>query len=149
MLKHNTARLMSKSLSISVYGIYCLFIGLILVLIFSSHQKELLQELEKVQWAAYLAIFGGVIGIYLSLSSCLLSTERFRSNQSNRFDWNVICYYVELLVHMIWILLPFLLLRHAYSLRTANHNLVIFIVVSLVAFAMRRRSKLSIVGGLA
>ena len=149
MLKHNTTRLMNKSFSLSLYGIYYLFIGLILVLIFSPNQKELLQVLEKAQWPAYLALCGGVIGIYFSFSAWLSCTERFRSNQPKRFDWNVVGYYVEMIGHMIWILLPFILLSYALTLRNTNHNLVIFVVVFALGFAVKRRNKLSILDGIA
>ncbi len=134
--------------SLSVYGIYHLFIGLILTFIFSQHPHELLHELNVNSWPAYLAVAGVVIGIYLSLSSCLSFCEGTANHQYRIFDWNKVTFYIEILVHMTWILLPALLIQHAESLRALNHSLIILGVVFFLSFAMRRRNRLQIIGGL-
>ncbi len=134
--------------SLGVYGIYHLFIGLILAFIFSQHPNELLHELSGSSWPVYFAVAGVVIGVYLSLSSCLSFCEGTVSYQSCMLNWNKVSFYMEILVHMTWILLPALLIQHAESLRALNHSLVIFGVVFFLSFAMRRRNHLQIIGGL-
>ncbi|WP_045097907.1 hypothetical protein [Legionella fallonii] len=134
--------------SLSVYGIYHLFIGLILAFIFSQNPHEFLHELNGSSWPFYLAVAGVVIGIYLSLSSCLSFCEGTASHQYRIIDWNKVYFYIEILVHMTWILLPTLLIQYAESLRALNHSLIIFGVVFFLSFAMRRRNRLHILGGL-
>lgn len=133
---------------LGMYGIYHLFIGLILAFIFSQHPHELLHELNGSSWPAYLAVAGVVIGIYLSLSSCLSFCEGTASHQYRIIDWDKVTFYIEILVHMTWILLPTLLIQHAESLRALNHSLIILGVVFFLSFAMRKRNRLQIIGGL-
>ncbi len=133
---------------LGLYGIYHLFIGCILAFIFSQHPHELLHGLNESSWPAYLAVAGVVIGIYLSLTSCLSFCEGVSSPQYQIIDWNKVTFYSELLVHMTWVLLPTLLIQYAESLRALNHSLIIFGVVFFLSFAMRRRNRLHILGGL-
>lgn len=144
MKKMTLVKITKGAFLLSLYGIYYSFIGLILAMVFSENPN--VYELGLGQWPAYLAITGCMIGVYLSLSSCISLIDGIFSNQYKNIHWNRVCY-MGILVQMIWIILPAQLVRHAESLRTINHWVVIFSVVFLLSLATSRRNKLQIIGG--
>lgn len=132
---------------IGVYGIYCLFIGLILSIIFSVHPMEYAQYLMTTYWFKCLVLYGVVSGAYLSSTSCLYLGEVTLARIRNKSLRNGCSFFIEFLLQMIWMVLPIVLLRQASLIRNQDQNLVIFCVTFLLSLAVLRRRRIPMFQG--
>ncbi|WP_298624848.1 hypothetical protein [uncultured Legionella sp.] len=132
---------------IGVYGIYCLFIGLILSIIFSAHPVEYTQYLMTTYWFKCLVVYGVVLGAYLSSTSCLYLGAVILVHIRNNSLKHGFSFFIEFLLQMIWMVLPIGILEHASFIRNQDQNLAVFCVTFVLSLAVFRRRRLPMFQG--
>lgn len=121
-----------------VFGVYYLFIALILSVEFSILSKEQVQLLLQKQWFQYFLGLGFVSGILLTLYFCAPLSAMMDFYWKNRAYKNAGFIGLETLIQWVWLLLPIELINNGQVLRMMNFSVVIGGVVFVVSFATFR-----------
>lgn len=127
---------------IGSYGVYYLFIGLILSVIFSTNPQEYFHQIGQRQWFNYLVITGVIASLYLLFSSFALiwGTALLELEYKNYRNFGISC--LELLTQGIWFVLPMGLFCNASAVRHQYVPFVIFYICFLLGIATLRRLRI-------
>ncbi|HGK6639206.1 TPA: hypothetical protein ACJ5DT_002883 [Legionella pneumophila] len=127
---------------LALFGVYYVFIGLLLCVIESTNPKELVSQLWQSHWIQCLGCLGFLSGFYLTLSSCLRLSPIVDAYLKNKSYRNVGLFSVELIIQWVWLFLPIELINNGLALSKLNPAILTGGIVFAVSLATFRRLRI-------
>lgn len=111
--------------------LYYFYIGLQSAVVFSSNPQQFIHHLWQLQWPGYLAITGFIAGVYLTLSATLTLGGKLVIYEQNKTYKKLIFSYGEVIVQLLWIVLPSLLIYYERDIQNLGRT---YFILGLICF---------------
>lgn len=127
---------------LALFGVYYVFIGLLLCVVESANPKDLVSQLWQSHWIRCVGCLGFLSGFYLALSSCLRLSPIIDAYLKNKSYRNAGLVGVELIIQWVWIFLPIELTYNGLALSKLNPSMLTGGIVFAVSLATFRRLRI-------